>query len=61
MESFAPLVDGVVNKPPFHINSHPSDADSNRSHPALFLADSMPHIVINWTEVRAVGGKKSGS
>jgi len=55
METFAPLVIGLINNAvPLRL-THQPDATSNHSHPALLHGRFVvPVFIVNWIEVRAV-------
>ena len=62
MEMSAPLISAVFNNTvPLQL-MHQTDSASNHQHPALFLLDSLPHILKkNCSEVKVCEGQKSGS
>jgi len=61
MKTSAPQINDVVNNALFHSNLASSDSAANHPHLALFLVDSLPHILkyrkcievraVQWTEI----------
>ena len=45
METFAPLINAIVNNAVTLQLTHQTDAASNHSHPAVFVVDLLPQIL----------------